>query len=290
MVYTEQDLYGNNILSYLMNEAVYVDNNILNPVTIPIIESNYGYHFLKFKDLDELCDNLGYSYDEALYEICNVNNIDDISVIIDEAVIIENPYIVNHFDSYVVNETSENSIEYRYCNSLLESYIDSGDESYLYQIIDESWVGDKIMQVHDWKKKAQNALIPSMLKHGPLKGYIKHREYQREQERNQKVNDLSKSHNELQDKYNQQQQTINNQSNMIQKQQGQLDALKKQLDYQSKSWISRKIGALRKLYANWLQKSREAVNANQANIFRQIATKIMGLIDLCLKKLQTATE
>ena len=146
------------------------------------------------------------------------------------------------------------------------------------------------MQYHDWKKKHNNALIPSMLKHGPIEGYIKHREFKREQERNQQVKDLSKSHNELQDRYNQQQQTVANQSDIIQKQQKQLDAMKKQLDYQSKSWISRKIGALRKLYANWLQKSKQAVNANQANIFKQIATKIMGLIDLCLKKLQTATE
>ena len=113
MVYTELDLYGNDILSYLMNEAVYIENNILNPITIPIIESNYGYYLIKLKDLDEVCYNFNYDYNEALYEISNINDIDNIVVMIDEAYIIENPYIVNHFDNYVVNETSENSIEYK---------------------------------------------------------------------------------------------------------------------------------------------------------------------------------
>ena len=70
----------------------------------------------------------------------------------------------------------------------------------------------------------------------------------------------------------------------------QIAHIKAQAANQSKSWISKKIAALRSIYQNYLQKARIAKANGQASIFQKVASKILGVIDYLTAKLQHATE
>ena len=54
----------------------------------------------------------------------------------------------------------------------------------------------------------------------------------------------------------------------------------------SKSWISRKIAALRSIYAQWLQRANKERNAGRAGIFKKFAAMLLNIIDSLLSKLQ----
>ena len=70
----------------------------------------------------------------------------------------------------------------------------------------------------------------------------------------------------------------------------QIAHIKAQAAHQSKSWISKKIAALRSIYQNYLQKARIAKANGQASIFQKVASKILGVIDYLTAKLQHAVE
>jgi len=76
----------------------------------------------------------------------------------------------------------------------------------------------------------------------------------------------------------------------IQFRDAQIAQIKAQAAHQSKSWISKKIAALRSIYQNYLQKARIAKANGQASIFQKVASKILGVIDYLTAKLQHATE
>lgn len=63
----------------------------------------------------------------------------------------------------------------------------------------------------------------------------------------------------------------------------------KEADKNGPRWISRKIASLRNMYAQWLQKAKAESDSGKANIFKQIAAKIMSVIDALMKKLQSMT-
>ena len=59
---------------------------------------------------------------------------------------------------------------------------------------------------------------------------------------------------------------------------------------QPRTWLAKKIAALRSIYSNYLNKARMERAQGRAGIFKTIASKILGVIDFLMKKLQHAAN
>lgn len=55
---------------------------------------------------------------------------------------------------------------------------------------------------------------------------------------------------------------------------------------QPRTWLAKKIAALRNIYSNYLNRARMERAQGRAGIFKTIASKILGVIDFLMKKLQ----
>lgn len=69
-----------------------------------------------------------------------------------------------------------------------------------------------------------------------------------------------------------------------------LQRIQAEASNQPKTWLAKKIAALRHIYENYLLKAKEERSQNKAGIFKTIAAKILGVIDFLLKKLQNAVN
>ena len=68
-------------------------------------------------------------------------------------------------------------------------------------------------------------------------------------------------------------------------------------DYKPKSWISRKIASLRRIYHSWLIKSKSSKSSrlgsrlgSRISMFKTMARKLLIIIDKLLEKLEHAVE
>ena len=59
---------------------------------------------------------------------------------------------------------------------------------------------------------------------------------------------------------------------------------------QPRTWLAKKIAALRSIYSNYLNRARIEREQGRAGIFKTIASKILGVIDFLMKKLQHAAN
>ena len=65
-----------------------------------------------------------------------------------------------------------------------------------------------------------------------------------------------------------------------------LKRIRQEAASQPRSWIGKKVSALRSLYTNYLQRARMARSKGQASVFQTIASKILGVIDALMSRLQ----
>ena len=280
MIFTQNEInqsLNNYNAESILESAHYVDIPIISPNTIAVCEASItddvSVGVIRYSDIESLCEEYGLDYDEALSSIANTNNIDinALCIAVDESEVILDPSIVEDIPNVVINPISENSLAYQYCESLLEAYINSGDEQYLDAIINENIITGYIARkTYDKRKKWREKYIEKFGSDEEYENLQKERE-------NNKYEDLDKKRKELEYK----------------KKQLEVERLEKEVmkEAQGKgpSWISKKIASLRSMYSDWLQKANTAVNQNQANIFKKIATKIMNVIDKLMAKLQDMT-
>ena len=153
MLFTEQDLYVNNGLN-ILNEATYLseDESIINPQTIPVKEvSRLGYGVVRFDDVDKLSEDYGIDYIDAMYMIAESSNMNPeyLAVSVPEEDIIAYPEIVNELANIVIQPLSEYDIEYQFVAECVEAWLESGDELYLEEILNEKGepVSDLIHQI-----------------------------------------------------------------------------------------------------------------------------------------------
>lgn len=67
-----------------------------------------------------------------------------------------------------------------------------------------------------------------------------------------------------------------------------LKRIRQEAASQPKSWIGKKVSALRSIYANYLQRARMARDRGQASMLQSIASRILGVIDALMSRLQRA--
>ena len=107
MVFTEQDLnIGINPFD-ILNEATYVDGDaLISPFTVSMVEnSDIGGVVVRFSDVESISESYGCDYIDAMIAIAEENNVDPnyMAVVVDEADIIADPYIITELANVVVN-------------------------------------------------------------------------------------------------------------------------------------------------------------------------------------------
>lgn len=118
MLLKENSCRLENIFNILDNSTYINLKETISPNTIPILENRrldtwiVDYHYI-----DELKETYGYSFDECINILKEVNDLDDITVSIDDADILENCSIVDGIDNYVIRPCK------RYFSTLLEEVL-----------------------------------------------------------------------------------------------------------------------------------------------------------------------
>lgn len=118
MLLKENSCRLENIFNILDNSTYINLKETIYPNTIPILENRrldtciVDYHYI-----DELKETYGYSFDECINILKEVNDLDDITVSIDDIDILENCSIVDGIDNYVIRPCK------RYFSTLLEEVL-----------------------------------------------------------------------------------------------------------------------------------------------------------------------
>ena len=376
MLFTQADL-NTSISSFdILNESIYIDHNTISPNTVGVvINEDLNAGIVRFNDVESISEEYGCDYIDAMIAIAEANDIDpnQLAVAIDEAEIIENPTIIYELANVVINPISENSLAYIFCESMIDAYIETDDEDYLYGIVEDSILNEYSASTMASIQSIQNDPNISSAEKVRLIGHLKAKDTPVSLTRNpqsaksrsdthtiqrlqkqldtatndyeniSKQNaDLTKQNQEMSNKWytklgkkvDKVGQFIGNHSGKIglgiaagtlahankdellntnlgkkvsdkygdtkvgkflglkrqeeaPKEVTNIEKVAKEAEGKPKRWISRKIASLRKIYANYLQKAREA--GPNAGTFKKIASKILGVIDMLLEKLENFT-
>lgn len=132
----------------VLDNAVYLTEaeTLNNPKICPVIENaRLGMFITPFSSLAGIMEAYDLSGDEALLCVAEANEIDPayITVSINDYDIIAEPEIVNEFSNYVVNPISEDSTAYQLMDICLESWAETGDDSYLDYYVEDALFDDE---------------------------------------------------------------------------------------------------------------------------------------------------
>lgn len=111
MIVKNSDIALNEASSILEN-AVYLTESeaAVKPITVPVIEcSRLNTHLVNHKDIQRVAESYDYDPIEAVVKIAEANrvNYNDITVSIDEADLIMDPYIVYDYENYAIAPIAE---------------------------------------------------------------------------------------------------------------------------------------------------------------------------------------
>lgn len=130
MIIKEESL-DNNIYSNILNNLPILEE-VVSPATVPILECySYNEYMIKFNDLYDYAYKSGKTFNEAFYDIKNINNLDYLYISIDEALIYDNPHLLYEFNNLLILPQSQSSEIYQLCELCMNDYLSSGNEDYI---------------------------------------------------------------------------------------------------------------------------------------------------------------
>lgn len=139
MIFKESDLNINNANS--LDDCVYLteDESKINISTIPVMENTrLNTSLVDISYVEKLAEENGISLIDAVNAIQEQNDIDNISVVIDEERIISDPDIVNEINNVIIKPMSENDPVAVYVESVCDAYLESQDTKVFDNILDEN--------------------------------------------------------------------------------------------------------------------------------------------------------
>ena len=128
----------------ILNDATYLldSESIIKVDHIPLIENTrLGEYLVEFKYLDRLSEEYDLNYENAMTVIAESNNIDanNVGVVIDDWKIIETPELLDIVPNPVLKPISEDSFAYKYVDTFMQAFAETGDSVYIDAIIDEDF-------------------------------------------------------------------------------------------------------------------------------------------------------
>lgn len=331
MLFKKEDLALNEAMSILENaEYLSEDEGRVDPNAIPVFENaRLDTHIVKFDDMIQLSESYGLDAEECLECVAETNElpVEAITVSINEEDSIANPDIVTIFPQVVINPISENSLAYQFCDAMVDAYAESADEDFLWSIIDEAVLNEKMSQEEYEKldKKFENQKVnsnawksykPATPGAKPVKGVQRswREKIANAVERHNPFGmayDVYRNKRDFEGGTNRKEAAISAGKALLRNKDfqtgakgvaalavgglavkkilGNKDSLLKMADSKPKSWISKKIASLRSIYAKWLRKANMEKNLRRASAMKKVAAAIMNVIDKLMKKLENAT-
>lgn len=316
MLFTEEQLYTTADPFRILDEAVYLTEreSAVLPQTIPIVEnSRLQAYIIDFNGVRKLAESSGIGYLDAIVAITEADGIPigQTCIAIDEAELIENPSLIN-LGPVVIRPLSEEDDEFQFCLEVVEAYIDTDDESLLNMLL-ESSIEDtaKIKKLEASSKfkdlanaaKVKKVEAVSKLKQLRLHAKIKKMEAAQAlrgfaSTASERLQPVKKSVQGVVDKAKSKFSSITGigvkskeeqhpSPNQEQKPETPKEEPKAEVSEKTpKSAIAKRIAALRKTYAGFMQRAKEAPNEGVKNRLKKAASKILGVIDKLLAWLQ----
>ena len=140
MVYTESQIIQKEKIMLTENESNLFDD--FN--TIPVIEnSRLGLHIVDYSNIERLLETTCYSVNEIISCIESVNNLDSLTVAVDDYKLILHPEIVNEMDNIVIKPLPKNDPAYIFTEACLDKFMETMDESYI----------DYLTTIHEYYKE-----------------------------------------------------------------------------------------------------------------------------------------
>ena len=128
MVYTESQIIQKEKIMLTENESSLFDD--FN--TIPVIEnSRLGLHIVDYSNIERLLETTCYSVNEIISCIESVNNLDSLTVAVDDYKLILHPEIIDEISNIVIKPLSKNDPAYIFTEACLDKFMETMDESYI---------------------------------------------------------------------------------------------------------------------------------------------------------------
>ena len=142
MLLSESELNMYNADS-ILDEAVLLDESesIIKLPSVPVVEnSRLGCGMVSINDLCNLVEDYDCSFEDAFCSIAEENEIDtdSLAVVVEDYNLIEMPELVDLVPNIVVKPISEDNIVYQFVDACINEYYETGDEDWLYNILDEA--------------------------------------------------------------------------------------------------------------------------------------------------------
>ena len=135
MVYNETDINFLNFRYNLDNQTYLTESesSLFDDFnTIPVIENTrLGLHIVDYSNIERLLETTCYSVNEIISCIESVNNLDSLTVAVDDYKLILHPEIVNEMDNIVIKPLPKNDPAYIFTEACLDKFMETMDESYI---------------------------------------------------------------------------------------------------------------------------------------------------------------
>lgn len=294
MLLKENSCRLENIFNILDNSTYINLKETISPNTIPILENRrlntwiVDYHYI-----DELKEAYGYSFDKCINILKEENDLDDITVSIDDTDILKNCSIVDGIDNYVIRPCK------RYFNTLLEEVL-------LEIKIDPNEIDAQFKEI-EINKDDNNDPGPAKYDINRFRERLDEINRKFDEELKEKMNDLNNS--EIAKETKRKWEELNRKMAGIEQGGGssgnsyggsssysyrsgrgssssrtyKVTATKIKKDkgwgYKADKWCRDKIEKLQSIYKSFLEKAKKEKDQNKAGFFKKIAYYILLYID-----------
>lgn len=116
------------------------DDRTLSVNAVPVLEnSRINSAVVSINDLTTLTEDYGCNYEDAFYAVSEANQInpEDLAVVVEDWKLIETPELIEVAPNIVVKPISESNFAFQFVDECISEYCNTGDDQYLYNIIDE---------------------------------------------------------------------------------------------------------------------------------------------------------
>lgn len=116
------------------------DDRTLSVNAVPVLEnSRINSAVVSINDLTTLTEDYGCNYEDAFYAVSEANQInpEDLAVVVEDWKLIETPELIEVVPNIVVKPISESNFAFQFVDECISEYCNTGDDQYLYNIIDE---------------------------------------------------------------------------------------------------------------------------------------------------------
>lgn len=342
----------------ILDEAIYLtsEESTMNPLTAPIISLDEGAHLVEYEYLKRMMLEVGVDINEAKMVLAEVNNITPSSIIsvIPEYEMLLNPSLREDAGVYVLTPISPESDAYFFCETMVQLYEETMDESYLSILLEDEkqdFITKLMMELRQGKitRAEQQAALASWERKERAVEEKRKRELEEKVQstkdrwdaEKKRTEDIKKQKQAIEDRKRQYEDAKKESDRLMtqrkadydnmslpgkaihaikKKWMGQSNANQKALKIaaatagavglgglavginskiqriraeaanQPRTWLAKKISALRSIYLNYLNRARVERAQGKAGIFKKIASKILGVIDFLMRKLQHAVN